>query len=252
MAQSIFLSRSIFSATFRRLKVPSVKFSDVNKQLPSALCSASLKKAMAAEDWLTALCLIEQVVEDKEIKFTNEQMSSAFEACEKTRHGDLIVRLLETKFDDIKKHQTNSKLYVNIFKLLLLLLLLFSPFSNSLVRALKVSFESDGDPLTKLQLVQRVLKIFETKKIYLDKFGLARALGFCVKACNSEAALKMLESFANVADIVCFNVAISACASEGRSSQALLLLSRMRERGLNPDSVSYNAVILAFLKVIFK
>lgn len=109
MTHNIFLSRSIFSATFRYLKVPAVKFSKVNKQPPVSLCSASLKKAMAAEDWSTALCLIEQVVEDKEIKFTNEQMLSAFEACERTRHGDLIVRLLETKFDDIKKHQTKPR-----------------------------------------------------------------------------------------------------------------------------------------------
>jgi len=117
---------------------------------------------------------------------------------------------------------------------------------------LKVSFDSGGDPLTKLQLVQRVLNLFKIEGICLDKFGLARALGFCVEACNSLAALEMLESFPNVADIVCFNVAISACASEGNSGQALLLLSRMREGGLNPDSISYNSVLFAFLKVLIE
>jgi len=108
MIRHIFLSGSTISATIRRLSVPVIKFS--KEQPPKVLCSASLKKAMAADDLQTALYLIEEVIVDKDIILTNEQILSAFEACEKTRQGDLIVRLLErTNLDNIKHRKYRKK-----------------------------------------------------------------------------------------------------------------------------------------------
>ena len=61
-------------------------------------------------------------------------------------------------------------------------------------------------------------------------------------AAVTTAAVSFLIRFVQ-ADVRIFNAAINACAQAGEAVRALLLFQGMPERGLVPDTITYNALI---------
>ncbi len=77
----------------------------------------------------------------------------------------------------------------------------------------------------------------------VDHELLAQAINVCAKANGSQAAIEVLECYAEAADEACFVEAISACRNDASPERARELLKRLRGRGINVPAAAYNAAM---------
>ena len=86
----------------------------------------------------------------------------------------------------------------------------------------------------------------DTKKaspvVSLRAMVVGAGAGAIAAAAVAIAAVSFLIRFVQ-ADVRIFNAAINACAQAGEAVRALLLFQGMPERGLVPDTITYNALI---------
>jgi len=72
-------------------------------------------------------------------------------------------------------------------------------------------------------------------------------VGLCAKTGDVVGAESWLEALANSGlgnpNVICVNMVISACAKSGKAERAAAWLQRMPSLGVEPDVMSYNAVI---------
>jgi pentatricopeptide repeat protein len=81
-----------------------------------------------------------------------------------------------------------------------------------------------------------------------DAYSTAVAIDACDKAGDVDGALDVLHSGLEGADGVCFNSAMAACARRGLRDRALQVLETMKERGVQPDTFTFNILLHAHFK----
>jgi pentatricopeptide repeat protein len=93
-----------------------------------------------------------------------------------------------------------------------------------------------------------VIREMQRREIIIDSLILNIVLATGVAACRMEDARKLLEEFANIADVVSYNTVMKGLAQQKDYARAVAHLDEMRERGVRPNAITFNTVMDAAVR----